>query len=90
MTPAKAAALAAMQSARKGKRVHPEPPKAFARIAKALRKRKGASGLGADNGLSVREVAAEIRVSDRTLRRWLAGEDRPAPKYHAAIERIAR
>ena len=29
--------------------------------------------------VSVRAIAAVIGVSDRTLRRWLSGEDRPPP-----------
>lgn len=90
MTPAKAAALAAMQSARKGKPVHPEPPKAWVKLRTKLRRRRGVVGARAEDGLSIKAAAAEIGVSDRTLRRWLAGEDRPAPQHHAAIERIAR
>ena len=30
--------------------------------------------------VSVRALAAAIGVADRTVRRWLAGEDRPSPE----------
>lgn len=90
MTTAKAAALAAMQRARKGKPVNPDPPKAWAVLRKRLRKRKGVVGEPAEDGLSIKAAAAEIGVSDRTLRRWLAGEDRPGAEHHEAIERLAR
>jgi hypothetical protein len=90
MTASQAAALAAMQSARKGKPVHPEPPKAWAKLRAKLRRRRGVVGAPALDGLSIKAVAAEIGVSDRTMRRWLDGEDRPSPQYHADIERIAR
>jgi len=30
--------------------------------------------------VTVRAIAAAIGVSDRTMRRWLSGEDRPSPE----------
>lgn len=35
--------------------------------------------------VSCRALAAEIGVSDRTVRRWLDGTDRPDPKYQRAV-----
>lgn len=90
MTPTKAAALAALHAGRRGKPVNPEPPKAWAALRKRLRKRKGVVGAPAKDGLSIKAAATEIGVSDRTLRRWLAGTHRPDPMHHEAIERLAR
>lgn len=90
MTPSKAAALAALHAGRRGKPVNPDPPKAWSVLRKRLRKRKGVVGAPAEDGLSIKVAAAEIGVSDRTLRRWLSGEDRPGAQHHEAIERLAR
>jgi len=42
-----------------------------------------------DEGLaSIRYLADKIGVSDRTMRRWLAGEDHPHPDYYARIRAV--
>lgn len=89
MTPAKSKALAALHAGRRGKPVNPEPPKAWAALRKRLRKRNGVV-TSAEDGLSIKTAAEEIGVSDRTIRRWLAGEDRPSAQYHESIERLAQ
>ncbi len=35
--------------------------------------------------ISARAVAADVGVSDRTIRRYLSGEDRPSPATQRAI-----
>lgn len=89
-TEAKAKALAALHASRSGRPVNPPPPKALASLRRHLRRRKGVVGARADDGLSITAAAVELGVSDRTLRRWLAGADRPHPHHHAAIERLAQ
>lgn len=89
-TEAKAKALAALHASRSGRPVNPPPPKAWSALRRHLRRRKGVVGARADDGLSIKASAVEIGVSDRTLRRWLANADRPHPRHHAAIERLAR
>jgi len=37
--------------------------------------------------VSARQLAADIGVSDRTVRRWLTGEDRPEPEMQAVVAR---
>jgi transposase-like protein len=37
------------------------------------------------DGHSLRSIARTIGVSDRTLRRWLAGEDHPSPARAADV-----
>jgi len=39
---------------------------------------------------SLRYMAAKIGVSDRTLRRWLAGEDHPHVSMYRRIEALLR
>lgn len=34
---------------------------------------------------SLRAIAAHLEVSDRTIRRWLSGEDHPAPEQLTAL-----
>lgn len=36
--------------------------------------------------VSIRALADEIAVNDRTIRRWLSGEDRPSESAQEAIE----
>ena len=74
-TPAKRAALAALHTARRGRRVHPE-----AADWPALRRRLAAAVRHPEPGRSRRAAAAACGVSDRTLRRWLAAIDLPAPE----------
>lgn len=35
--------------------------------------------------VSARQLASDLQVSDRTVRRWIAGEDRPDPEYQELI-----
>lgn len=62
----------------RGKHRHPAPP---AEVLAALRRAHGAGEL------SYRVLARRMRVDDRTVRRWAAGEDYPAP---ALARRLAR
>lgn len=40
--------------------------------------------------ISYRALAADLGVSDRTVRRWLAGEDRPPAELQEAAEQWVR
>lgn len=70
---AKAAALKALHASRRGKRVHPdtrERETVLAEVQRILR-------VPERSVVSIRALATNCRVSDRTLRRWLSGEDWP-------------
>ena len=73
MTQAKRKALAALHDSRRGVRLAP-PSRARSRIVAAVRQAVGEPERGVR---SVRVLAAWCQVSDRTVRRWLSGEDWP-------------
>lgn len=80
---AKRKALAALHASRRGVRVHHQAADLGAVLA-----RLEARITPPEPGLrSVRVVAQFCGVSDRTVRRWLSGEDLPAP---AALEQVRR
>lgn len=65
----------------RGRRAHPRPPRGLLRaLARALEQPERGS-------VSIRAAAEACRVSDRTVRRWLAGEDWPAPVSARRLER---
>lgn len=68
-----------------GKRRHPKmPAKLKARINKAITPIAG--GPVPEGTHTVKSIARDIGVSDRTLRRWLSGEDNPSPDHVARLE----
>lgn len=87
-SPAKAAALAALHASRRSVPVHPEPPPELGELARIIT--RGREVLGQRNPASISEAARQIRVNQRTLRRWLSGEDRPAKSHHRAIVATTR
>lgn len=89
MTPAKQAALARLHASRRGVRVHPPPPPELEELAK-LAAQGAALTSPIRNPGTLRNLARQIGVNDKTLARWLRGEDRPARGHHAAIRRVAR
>ena len=89
MPPTKRAALAALHASRRGRPVHPEPPPELAQLAQLVAEASQLASLKR-NPLSCRKVAALLGVTDRTARRWLSGEDRPARGQHTAIRRATR
>ncbi len=79
---AKAAALRALHASRRGKRQHPDTRERETVLGEALALlRTPMRGV-----VSIRVLAEHCRVSDRTVRRWLSGEDWPPP---TALRRIA-
>lgn len=72
-----------------GKARHPKMPAALKRNIRKLVSGAGRVADGEDRPPSIRSIAAEIGVSDRTLRRWLAGEDNPSPDHLARLHEIA-
>lgn len=73
-------------AARRGQPNHPKP----ANVARALA--DAATLLGRWQtmgyrplGTSAKGFAAELGVSDRSVRRWLTGEQNPAPEHHPSI-----
>jgi hypothetical protein len=87
-SPAKAAALEQLKKVRKGERLHPCPAKVGAALVAA---RVMLDGPGAPRGpvmplgTSCKAFARVLGVSDRTVRRWLSGEDVPDPKWHRDV-----
>ena len=63
----------------RGKRRHDVP--GWPSTLKGLR-------LAVRDRISRRELARRVGVSDHTVRRWLAGEDLPAPKSAAKVRRV--
>lgn len=82
LSPARALALARLHRAKRGVRqnVNPGRQRTLKAVATLLR-RHPVPGL-----VSRRALAAHCQVSDRTLRRWLAGEDWPP---RAQLDRLA-
>jgi hypothetical protein len=88
-SPAKAAALKALHARMRGKRIHIGPSReretALADLH-ALLERARQRGV-----ISIRKCATDLRVSDRTVRRWLAGVDwPPTTAVRAVREWVAR
>lgn len=69
---AQAKALEVLHASRRGVRVHPEGDQSRVLSAVAEAVRRPVRGIR-----SVRVLAAHLGVSDRTVRRWLSGEDWP-------------
>ncbi len=89
-SPAKAAALAALHESRRGVPVNPMPAKLRRALTAAavLIEAHGVNGperpaLGPRG--SIRAAARSMGVTDRALRRWLAGSHHPAPRYHTPL-----
>lgn len=83
-SPAKAAALAALHKARRGRPQHPPPPPELGALSAAYHRGEYEHGTQL-NPHSLSQMARDIGVDSRTLRRWLAGIDRPAQRWHTAI-----
>jgi transcriptional regulator with XRE-family HTH domain len=68
-----------------GKKRNPKMP---ARLKTRIRKRITpiAGGAYPDDVHTVKSIARAIGVSDRTLRRWLAGEDNPSSDHVRRLE----
>jgi transcriptional regulator with XRE-family HTH domain len=92
LSPAKSAALAALHAARRGVRQHPEPPdlpRLLAQIQEITRRAIRGGSVGPDPR-SRRELARHLGISDRTIRRWLSGEDVPPPAHIRALRKWVR
>ena len=82
-SPGQLRALADMHAARRGIRQRPRGlPTDLGRAVADLLREQPERGR-----ISIRCAASAVGVSDRTLRRWLAGEDWPAP---GAVSRLRR
>ncbi len=88
-SPAKAAALAALHKRRRGQPQNPEPPPELGALSAAYHRGEHEHGVQR-NPHSVAQMARDIGADSRTLRRWLAGIDRPAQRWHTAIRRVAK
>lgn len=85
---AKLSALAALHAARRGRHVHPSAADLRRALVAAYRRGlRAAGGNPMANRYAIRRIAATIGVSDRTVRRWMSGEDHPDPHYHPCIRR---
>lgn len=83
---AKAAALRALHASRRGKRIHPDTREREIVLGKV-------ESLVRDTiygDRSIRAAAAFCKVSDRSLRRWLAGDHWPAPARLRRLEAWVR
>jgi len=89
ITPSKAAALAVLHAKRRGVPVHPEPPPELAELAQLARD-GAALASRIRNPASLRKLAKALDVDDKTVARWLRGEDRPARGRHADIRRVTK
>lgn len=72
MTEKKRQALGRLHAWRRGRRNHVPMAEGLVASVRDLTKRQD---------VSLKQLAAEAGVSDRSLRRWLAGEDHPAPPH---------
>lgn len=88
-SPAKAAALAALHKLRRGQPQNPEAPPELDVLIHLHHRGEHEHGVQR-NPHSVAQMARDIGVDNRTLRRWLSGIDRPAQRWHTAIRRVAR
>lgn len=77
---AKAAALKALHAAQRGVRQRPASPEREAILGEVH-----AAVATPARGRSVRALAAHLRKSDRTVRRWLSGEDWPTATHLRAM-----
>lgn len=83
-TARKLAALRALYDRRRGVRLHDPGAQWPATRGQVLRLLDTAHARGS---VSIRALAESLRVSDRTLRRWLRGEDYPTAQASAAVAR---
>lgn len=77
----------------RGKRRNGTDPASAALVLEAVRQKLGAQHTGAGGAavhaarrISVRALAAAVGVNERTVRRWLSGEDMPPADRLLAVQ----